>query len=93
MERGVEPVGPDQLADQLVGGVALAGEQNADAAGRRRQAVHPFGPVEHHGDLVAGLCGDPAEAGDQPLALLLQGHLGEAALGDVVTVDHQVRPR
>ena len=34
----------------------------------------------------------PAQPGDQPLALLLQRHLGEAALGHVVPVHDQVRP-
>src|SRR3712207_7938363 len=32
------------------------------------------------------ICRDAAQPGDQALALLLQRHLGEAALGDVVAV-------
>ena len=39
-------LGPDQPADQLVGGLALAGEQHPHAARRRRQPVHPLGAVE-----------------------------------------------
>src|SRR5207248_6059074 len=90
-DRAARRFGPDQPPDQLVGGLPLAGEEDPDAAWGGRQPDHALGAVEDHGDLRAGLRGQPAQAVDQAAALLLQRDLREAGLGDVVAVDDQVR--
>src|SRR5256714_5793018 len=68
-DRATRRFGPDQPPDQLVGGFPLAREEDADAAGGRRQPDHALGAVEDHGDLRPGLRGQPAHAVDQAAAL------------------------